>query len=72
MDSGSTFSFATPLVAMKFEILTDILDEPFVVSTPSSDFVVVNRAYKGCPISLPNRGTLANLIELYMLDFDVI
>ena len=30
------------------------------------------RVYKGCPISLPNRVTLVDLIEIDMLDFDVI
>ena len=62
----------TPLVAMKFKILPDILDEPFSVITPVGDSVVVNRVYKGCTISLPNRFTLVDLIELDILDFDVI
>ena len=33
--------------------------------------MVVNRVYKGFPISLPNRVTLVDLIELDMLDFDI-
>ena len=39
---------------MKFEILPDMLDNPFLVSIPVGDSVVVNRVYKGSPISLPN------------------
>ena len=65
-------SFVTPLVAMKFDILPDILDEIFSVSTPVGDSVVAKRVYKGCPISLPNRVTLVDLIELDMLDFYII
>ena len=33
--------------------------------------MVAKRVYKGCPISLPNRVTLVDLIELDMLDFDI-
>ena len=34
LDPGATLSFVTPLVAKKFEILPDILNEPFMMSTP--------------------------------------
>ena len=34
LDVGATLSFITPLVAKKFDILPDILHEPFIVSTP--------------------------------------
>ena len=34
--------------------------------------MVVNRVYKGCPIFLPNRVILVDLIEHDILDFDVI
>ena len=36
------------------------------------DFVVDKRVYKGCPIALPNRVTLVDLIEVDMIDFHVI
>ena len=32
LDPGYTLSFVTPLVSNKFEILSDILHEPFIVS----------------------------------------
>ena len=57
---------------MKFEILPDILDETFSVSTPVGVSVVVDRVYTGCPISLPNRVMFVVLIERDMLDFDII
>ena len=61
----------TPLISMKFYILLDILNEPFSVSTPVSASTVDKRVYKGCHISLPNRVTLVDLIELDMIDFYV-
>ena len=33
LDPGATLSFVIPLIAMKFDILLDILDEPFLVFT---------------------------------------
>ena len=39
LDPGSTFSFVTPLVASKFDILPDILHEPILVSTPIGDII---------------------------------
>ena len=33
LDAGDRLSFVTPLLSMKFEILPDILDKPFSVST---------------------------------------
>ena len=35
LDPGVSFSFVTPLVAMKFEILSDVLEEPFFGVYPS-------------------------------------
>lgn len=69
LDLGATLSFVAPLVALKFEILPGIFDEPFSVSTLMGDSVVCKRVYKCYPISYPNRVTL---IELVMLDFHVI
>ena len=33
LDPGATLSFVTPLVARKFDIFLDILNEPSMVST---------------------------------------
>ena len=46
LDPGDRLSFVTPLLSMKFEILPDILDKHFLVSTQVVDFVVVNRVLK--------------------------
>ena len=69
---GSTLSFVTPLVARKFDILPDVLVEPFSVFTPICDFVVAKRVYRKCPLMLSIRVTLVDLLELDMFDFDII
>ena len=52
-DPATTFSlFLIPFVAMKFELLPDVLVEPFSVSTLVDDFVIAKRVYKSCPIEL--------------------
>ena len=44
LDRGATLSFVTPHVAMKFEILPDILDKHFLVSTSVGDSVLFNKS----------------------------
>ena len=72
LDPGTTLFFVTPLVAIKFDMLPDVLDETFSVSTSVGDSIVSKRVYRGFRISLPNRVTLVDLVELEMLDFNVI
>ena len=72
LDPGSTLSFVTPLVAIKFDLLPEILHEPFLVSTPIGDDIISKKVYKECPINILDRVTHADLIELSMLDFDII
>ena len=43
LDPSATLSFVTPLVAKKFDILPDILHDPFIVSTPVGESVVAKR-----------------------------
>ena len=72
LDPGSTLSFGTPLVASKFDLLPEILHEPFLVSTPIGDIIRAERVYRDCSITVLDRVTYANVIELTMLDFDII
>ncbi|XP_069146008.1 uncharacterized protein [Solanum lycopersicum] len=72
LDPGDTLSIVTPLVAKKFDILPDILNEPFMVSTSVVELVVAKRIYRNCPIIFVNRVTHVELVELDMVDFDVI
>ncbi|XP_069150141.1 uncharacterized protein [Solanum lycopersicum] len=43
-----------------------------IVSSPEGESVVAKRLYQNCPISLPNRVSYVDLVELDMLDFDII
>ena len=45
VDSGSNLSFITPLVDRMFDILHDVLIEPFLVCTQMGDFVYTKRFY---------------------------
>ena len=69
---GATLSFVSPLVARNFYVIPDVPKKPFSVTTPVGDFVVARRVFRRCPISLPNRITIVELIELHMVNFYVI
>ena len=72
LDPGATLSFLTPLVAKKFDVLPDVPIGPFSVCTPMGYSVFAKRVYRKCHVILPNRVTLADLVELDMFDFDII
>lgn len=46
--------------------------EPFFVTTPLGDAVVARNIFINFPILFLNRVTLVDLVEIYMVDFDVI
>ncbi|WMV58299.1 hypothetical protein MTR67_051684 [Solanum verrucosum] len=71
-DPGAKLSFVTPYVAMRFDVLPDVLLDHFFIVTPFGDSVVANRVDRRCPVYLSYRVTLVYLVELDMLDFDVI
>ena len=72
MDSRSSLSYMTPLVAVNFEINAKKIPEPFLVSTPVGEPVVAKQVYKKFPINVLHRVMFADLIELDMVDFDII
>ena len=68
LDPEDTLYFVTPLIARKFDILPDISNEPFVVTTPLGETVVTKRVYRNCPIILSNRISFVELVELDIVD----
>ena len=72
IDPGDKLSFVTPLIAKQFDILPNISNERFMVSTLVGESVVSRRVYRNCPIMLSNRVTYVELVELDMFHFDVI
>ncbi|WMV18884.1 hypothetical protein MTR67_012269 [Solanum verrucosum] len=72
LNPGATLSFVTPYVAIRFDILPDMLLDHFSISTQVCDSIVVKRVYRKCPISVSHRVTHVDLVELDMLDLNVI
>ncbi|XP_070032440.1 uncharacterized protein [Nicotiana tomentosiformis] len=66
IELGSTFSYVTPFVAMEFGIEPEQLPEPFSISTPVGESIVVARVYRGCVVTVRGRDTMDDLIELGM------
>ena len=69
---GYTLPFVTPLLALTFEILPEVLYDPIVVSTPLGENIRTNRVFKDCPIVVSGKTICTDLFELPMHDFYVI
>ena len=72
IDPGSTLSYVTSLVAEKFNRTPEFLVKSFEVSTPVGESIIAKRVYRNCIVTVGGHDTLADLIELEMVDFDVI
>ncbi|KAH0647574.1 hypothetical protein KY285_032822 [Solanum tuberosum] len=72
LDPGATLSFVTPYVAVNFGVSPETLLEPFSVSTTVGDPVIARRVYKTFPITVSQKVTSADLVELEIVDFDII
>ena len=72
LDLGESLSFVTPYVVNQFEILPKKLCEPFFVSTLVGEPILAERFYRDCLIYISHKNTMADLVELDMIDFDVI
>ena len=46
--------------------------EPFEVATLVGDFVIATRVYRNCSVVIYSRRTIADLIELNMIEFDIV
>ena len=57
---------------MRFDRQPEILNHPFIISTPAGESLFVKYEYRDCQIRVEARDTLANLIVLDMIDFDVL
>ena len=68
----SKFIFCNYYVANQFEILPENLCEPFCFSIPIGESIIAERVYRDCPVSINHTNTMANIVELNMVDFDVI
>ncbi|XP_047260772.1 uncharacterized protein LOC124894066 [Capsicum annuum] len=66
IDPGSTLSYITPLVAGKLGRTPNLLNQPLAVSTPTGESIIARRVYCDCIVTICDRDTLADLIELEM------
>ena len=64
LDPASTLSFVTPLLALTFEILLEVLHD--LISTHLGENVRTDRVYKDCPIVFCGKTMCADLVELPM------
>ena len=62
----------TPLIALTFETLTDVLHDPIVVNTLLAENLRADRVHKDCPILVCRKTLRANIGELPINDFDII
>ncbi|XP_069145889.1 uncharacterized protein [Solanum lycopersicum] len=72
LDSRSTLSFVTPLIASRFDMLPEILHDPILVSTPIEDIIRAEKVHKKCPIKVLDIVTHVDLADLDMLYFDIL
>ena len=68
LDPSATLSFVTPLVSMNFICFTMYQISPSRFQPWWVILQLLKKSIEGCPISLPNRVTLVDLVELDMLD----
>ena len=57
---------------VQFNVIPETLSEPFLVSTPVGDPIIARRVYRNFPVTVSQKVTSADLVELEMVDFDVI
>ncbi|WMV41129.1 hypothetical protein MTR67_034514 [Solanum verrucosum] len=58
--------YSLDAVTVNFDISPETLYEPFLVSTPVGDPVIARRVYRNCPITVSQKVTSADLVELEM------
>ncbi|XP_070036558.1 uncharacterized protein [Nicotiana tomentosiformis] len=72
IDPSFTLSYVTPYVALEFGIEPEQHHEQFFISTQVGESIMAARVCRDCVVMVRCRDTMADLIELGMVDFDVI
>ncbi|XP_070041176.1 uncharacterized protein [Nicotiana tomentosiformis] len=72
IDHGPTLSYVSPYVAMEFAIEPEQLHESFFVATLIGESIMAMRVYRDFIVTVRGWDTMAGLIELGMVDFDVV
>lgn len=62
----------TPYIFMRFNINHGQLLDPFVVSTPIGESILLKKIYRDCNIIINHKDTSVDSFELDMVHFDVV
>lgn len=71
-DFGSTHSFVSPLFVKYFVEKPVPLNFLLLVATPSGKTILVRVDYRSCRITVGKKDTVADLMLLEVMDFDLI
>ncbi|XP_070022531.1 uncharacterized protein [Nicotiana sylvestris] len=72
IDLGSTHSYVSSYFALRFSRQPELLNDPFLVATLVGESLLAEYVYHACQIWVEGRDTLADLIVLDMIDFDML
>ncbi|XP_070045400.1 uncharacterized protein [Nicotiana tomentosiformis] len=72
IDPGSTHSYVSSYFALRFGRQPELLNDPFLVATPVRESLLAEYVYRAYQIRVEGRDTLADLIVLHMIDFDML
>ncbi|XP_070015795.1 uncharacterized protein [Nicotiana sylvestris] len=72
IDPGSTHSYVSSYFALRFSRQPELLNDPFLVATPIGESLLAEYVYRAYQIRVEGRDTLADLIVLDMIDFDML
>ncbi|XP_070050745.1 uncharacterized protein [Nicotiana tomentosiformis] len=71
-DPGFSYSYVSSLFSPYQDVSRESLGVPVYVSTLVGDFVIMDRVYRSCVVTLYGYETRADLLLLDMVDFEVI
>ncbi|XP_070015729.1 uncharacterized protein [Nicotiana sylvestris] len=72
IDPGSTHSYVSSYFALMFSRQSELLNDSFLVATLVGESLLAEYVYRACQIRVEGRDTLADLIVLDMIDFDML
>lgn len=65
-------SFVTPYIAINFNVSPKIIVEPFSISTSMGKSIIARWVYINCPVTVSQKITLVDFMELELTNLDVI
>ncbi|XP_070004094.1 uncharacterized protein [Nicotiana sylvestris] len=72
IDPGSTHSYVSSYFSLRFSRQPELFNNPFLVATPVGESLLAEYVYRACQIRVEGRDTLAELIVLDMIDFEIL